>query len=93
MNNRYITKDLGEAAILLTKGFTLLNTEWKGEVAYFNFDNYEEAKKLAHEYNFGGVQVTAKIFHDNIILIKRKILARYNPKRFKKDVRTYAVNG
>lgn len=89
MNNQYRTKDLGEAAVLLTQGFTLIDTEWQNEVAYFIFDNYEGAKKLAHEYNFGGVQVTAKAFHDNLILIKRKILSRYNPKRFRKDVRSY----
>jgi len=90
MNNKYTTKDLGEAAVLLTRGFTLLNTEWRGEVAYFVFENYEEAKKLAYEYNFGGIEVPAKTFHDNMILIKRKILARYNPRRFRKDVRMYA---
>lgn len=91
MNNKYTTKDLGEAAVLLTKGFTLETTEWRGEVAYFVFDNYEEAKRIAHEYNFGGIQVPAKVFHDNIIQIKRKILAKYNPRRFRKDVRTYAT--
>ena len=89
--NKYTTKDLGEAAVLLTKGFTLVDTEWRGEVAYFLFDNYEEAKKVAHQYNFGGIQVPAKVFHDNIVSIKRKILARYNPRRFRKDVRNYAV--
>ena len=81
------TKDLGEAAVLLTLGFVLIDTVWQGEVAYFSFDRKEEAEKIAHQYNFGGVQVTAKNFHDNLVLIKRKILARYAPNRFRKDVR------
>lgn len=91
MNNTFITKDLGEAAVLLTKGFTLLDTEWKGEVAYFSFNNGSAAREIAKEYNFGGIQVTAKSFHDNLVLIKRKILAKYRPNRFRKDVRTYAT--
>lgn len=85
--NTFRTKDLGEAASLLTLNFTLLRTEWKNEVAYFVFDRREEAEKVCHQYNFGGITVTAKTFHDNLILIKRKILAKYNPSKFKKDLR------
>ncbi len=91
MNNRYRTKDIGEAAVLLSKGFNLLDTEWEGEVAYFLFNNREEAEKIAYAYQFGGATVVARTFHDNMILIKRKILARYNPEKFKKDIRSYST--
>ena len=85
------TKDLGVSAILLSYDIPLVRTAYNGKEVYFYFDNKEEAERLAHQYNFGGLMVQARKFHDSMILIKREILARYNPKRFKKETGAYAT--
>ena len=93
MNNLYKTKDLGVSAVLLALGFTLVRTEWNENVAFFLFNDRDKATEIAHQYNFGGgVQVDAKTFYDKMILIKREILARYSPNRFKKDIRYYSAS-
>jgi uncharacterized secreted protein with C-terminal beta-propeller domain len=78
VNSVYTTKDLGEISVLLTKGFILKNIDWKENIAYFSFTPREEAEKIAHQYNFGGVEVSARAFYDNLILVKRKILASHS---------------
>jgi uncharacterized secreted protein with C-terminal beta-propeller domain len=78
LNKTYQTKDLGEVAVLLTKNFKLQNINWKENIAYFSFTPREEAEKIANQYNFGGVDVPARQFYENLILVKRKILASHS---------------
>ena len=90
MNNLFKTKDLGISACLLSLNFKLIKTDWNGKEVFFYFDNEVEASKIAHQYYFGWITVEAKVFHDNLVLLKREILAKYNPTKFRKDVRIYA---
>lgn len=98
MNEYYVTKDIGEATVLLCKGFELVKFEWKNEICYFYFPNKIEAEKITHQYNFGSVEVSAKQFYQNMILIKRKILPLHNPRRYNrkdkyfKGQKQYAVH-
>lgn len=78
MNNTYITKDLGIAAMLLSQGISILSIIFQGRIAYFSFEHRTVCEKLATDYDFGEVQVNAKTYFSNLKLLKRKVFDRLN---------------
>lgn len=78
MNNEYITKDLGEAAALLTSKQVMLALHWKEGIAYFSFDESESCQKLAHQYFFENLELPVRNFYENLRIIKRKLYAEQN---------------
>lgn len=74
--DKYITKDLGIASLLLTLGHEITSITWRGQSAYFAFDNAVECRDKANKYQFGHVLVNARTHFENIKLIKRKLKER-----------------
>lgn len=63
MNTPYKTKDLGEAAALVSKGMTF-NAKFDGHVCWFVFTDADKAKDLSEEYYFNGLLVDARHFKE-----------------------------
>lgn len=63
MSEPYKTKDLGEAAALVTKGLSFL-AEFNGHVCWFVFADTDKAKDLSEEYYFNGLLVDARQFKE-----------------------------
>ena len=75
MNNEYITKDLGEAAALLTANCVMKTMQWKDSKAYFVFTDARKCQKLSHQYFFENWQLPVRPFYENLRTIKRKLYA------------------
>lgn len=75
MDNKYITKDLGESAALLIKGKRLISHNWVGKICWFYFENEEECKELSNEYFFGEFMVNARVFHEMETRLKSRIFS------------------
>jgi hypothetical protein len=75
MYNEYITKDLGEAAALVTNGLVLKNINWKDNVAYFSFNEPDVCKETSQKYFFENLALPVRKFHENLKLIKSKLYA------------------
>lgn len=73
MYNEYQTKDLGEAAALLTSGIAMLDLVWRDSKAYFVFEDPMECRRLAQEYFFGSLQLPVRFYYENVRTIKRKL--------------------
>lgn len=73
MNDAYLTKDLGEAAALITLGNNLSSISWKEGLAYFSFPKSDKIDKESKEYFFGSLFVDARTYYDNFKMLKRKI--------------------
>ncbi len=73
MNQRYITKDIGEASTLLSKRFKLIEVDRKNGICWFVFPS--NAEKVAHSYWFDSVQVNAKDFYESFQTLKRTIFS------------------
>lgn len=74
-NKYYITRDLGESAVLLIKGKKLINHNWVGKICWFYFENEKECKEISNEYFFGEILVNARVFHEMETRLKNRIFA------------------
>jgi len=72
-NDEYLTRELGEAACLLTQGHRLHGIAWKDNFAYFRFGDPHTCEQNKHAYFFSGLQVDARSFYDNLRLLKRQL--------------------
>ena len=72
-NNNYQTKDLGEAASLLTSNCILKNIFWKDNTAYFIFDNLANCEKISQKYFFENLTLPARLYYENLKMVKRKL--------------------
>jgi hypothetical protein len=77
MNNsiNYATRDLGEAATLLTLGMTMTDVIWKDKVAFFVFAGKVQCAEIGKQYFFGNVQVSARALVDNIKNLKKQVFS------------------
>ena len=73
--NDYHTKDMGEAAALLTRGCRMRDVQWKDDTAYFIFPDRPQCEAIAKEYFYSDLQVSARTYYDNLRMIKRKLYA------------------
>ncbi len=75
MEQKHKTKDLHEAAALVTCGCRLVNIEKIGSIAWFVFDG-NECSKLANDFYFGGLEASLKLFSENLKTLKGRLFAR-----------------
>lgn len=72
----YKTKDIGEAAALLTQGIELLPLEYDPEGFYwFVFDKGEYAQSVAHTYWFGNLMQNVKRYNEAFSRLKDRVFA------------------
>jgi hypothetical protein len=76
--NEYITKDLGEAAALLTFGLVMRDMQWKDGKAYFLFLEPDKCTTTAHQYFFEGLNLNVRMFYENLKMVKRKLYNEQN---------------
>ena len=74
MGREYRTKDLAEAAALVTGGCRLIQVERVGGgIAWFIFDGESGCRKLADEFYFGGLVGSLKLFSENLRTLKGRL--------------------
>lgn len=88
-SREYTTKDIGEASALITHGCEMTAMRWKDNTAYFTFNReVERVLSLSDKYFGGGLTVEPRIYHDNLRMLKRRVLSNKNLKReFKEHFR------
>lgn len=72
-NKMYRTKDLGEAAMLITKKMPLAEMERQGYTCWFVFLDYDLCKDLSNQYFFGDLQLNAREFFEATLRLKNQI--------------------
>lgn len=74
LNNIYKTRDIAEAAALLTCQQHLINIEKIGKTCIFIFSCLEECEKISSDFYFGSLMVNARTFYEvyKKLIIKSK---------------------
>jgi hypothetical protein len=72
----YLTKDLGEAAALISKGAKMLRLQQESSFFWFVFQDKPLCEKLSNEFWSGELQVSAKTYADSIRSLKDRLFAR-----------------
>ncbi len=73
---QYKTKDIGEAAALLTQGIELIRLEHDdGGFYWFIFDNAKLAEAVAHTFWFGNLMQNVKRYHESLSTLKDRVFA------------------
>ena len=75
MSKEYKTKDLGEAAALLTKGLRLLRLEREFDFYWFVFDG-QHSQAVSDAYWSGELMVCAKDYFDKTRSLKDRLFSR-----------------
>jgi hypothetical protein len=75
-NDRYATRDLAEAALLLTKNQKLLRLERQGKIVYFIFSGKEKCEELSNQFWFGECLANAKSYYEAMATLKNRIFAK-----------------
>lgn len=75
MDNRYLTKDLGEASAILASGIKLLQIKRELNVCYFEFDKVL-ATIVSEKYWSGELLINAKDYNEAQRDIKTKIFSQ-----------------
>ncbi len=73
MQEEYLTRDLGEAAALLTKGIAMASIQRKDAIVYFVFRASKKAEQASHDYFLGELRVPARTYYDNLRNLKRRL--------------------
>lgn len=74
-SNVYKTKDLAEAAFLLTSDKTLNSVIREGNTCWFVFNNKEICLELINKFWFGDEVIPARKFYESIQILKNKIFS------------------
>jgi len=72
----YKTKDLGEAAALLSNSVRLLRLEKDGNIFWFVFDEKTKSERLSDKYWSGDLMVNAKGYDNALRTLKDRLFAR-----------------
>jgi len=72
----YRTKDLGEAAALMSSSIRLLRLEKAGNIFWFIFDEKIKSERLSDEYWSGDLEVKAKSYDNALRTLKDRLFAR-----------------
>lgn len=75
VNKIYSTKDLGEAAALLSEGVKLLNLERDSGFCWFVFEN-NNAQEISQKYWSGELLTSAKKYNDCLRTLKDRLFAQ-----------------
>lgn len=76
MVNEYKTRDLAEAASIITQNKKLIRLERTGSTCWFIFSDKEECEKVSNEFFFGQLLVNARQYHEAVTLLKNRIFSR-----------------
>ncbi len=76
MVNEYKTRDLAEAASLITQSKKLVRLERTGSTCWFIFNDKEGCEKVSNEFFFGQLLVNARQYHEAMNLLKNRIFSR-----------------
>jgi len=71
----YLTKDLGEAAALLTAGINLLRLQKESKFYWFVFDS-TNSHEISNNYWSGQLKVVAKQYSDSLRSLKDRLFAQ-----------------
>lgn len=74
--NEYITKDIGEAAALITQNQKLIRMDRESNVCWFVFDNKKKCEELSNQFFFGDLQVNAREYYEAQTRLKNRIFSR-----------------
>jgi hypothetical protein len=69
----YKTKDLWQAAALISLNIKLNSIVRENNICYFLFENEELAQQLSKEYFFGSLKVDAYKYQEAVAKLKREI--------------------
>ena len=72
----YKTKDLAEAAALMTAGQQPQRIEREGSICFFIFADKVKCEQLSNEFLFGNLLVNARSYYENMNRLKNKIFRR-----------------
>lgn len=73
--DEYITKDLSEASVLITKQQKLQRIEREGKVCWFIFNDRKTCEELANHFWFDECLVNAKSYYEALQTLKNRIFA------------------
>ena len=74
-NNKYLTKDLHEAAVLLTMKRSLLDIKREGHQCWFIFENKERCQQISKQYYFDTLLVNARDLVESQQILKNRIFS------------------
>jgi hypothetical protein len=69
----YRIRDLSEAGVLLVSGKKLIEIEKEGSVCWFDFEDFDDCKRISELFWFGELMVNAKSYYDAITRLKSRI--------------------
>lgn len=72
---QYKTKDLAEAACLITVKKQLVQVDRNGSICWFIFEDRKTCEALSREFFFGEVLVNARDFYEALNRLKHKIFS------------------
>lgn len=75
MENEYLTKDLGEAAALVSKGVKLIRLEKNSNFCWFVFEK-NNSEETSSKYWSGDLRVGAKKYNDSLRTLKDRLFAQ-----------------
>jgi len=76
MSNEYLTKNIGEAASLISKNIKLIRIDRQNDVCFFVFDQKQNCEKLFKEFFFGELLVNAREFFEAEKRLKQLIFTK-----------------
>jgi hypothetical protein len=76
MSNEYLTKNIGEAASLISKNIKLIRIDRQNDVCFFVFDQKQNCEKLSKEFFFGELLVNAREFFEAEKRLKQLIFTK-----------------
>jgi hypothetical protein len=74
--NYYYTKDLGEAAALMSKSLKLLGLKKEGTYFLFVFEDRTQCLPISDEFWYGDLQVNARSYAEAMRRLKDRLFAR-----------------
>lgn len=74
--NKYETKDLAEAAVLLVMKRSLLDIRREGSICWFIFEDKKRCEELSKQFFFDTILVDARTYFETITRLKNRIFAR-----------------
>ena len=69
----YRIRDLSEAGVLLVSGKKLIEIKKEGNVCWFEFEDFDDCKRISELFWFGELMVNAKSYYDAITRLKSRI--------------------
>lgn len=76
MSSEYLTKNIGEAAGLISRNIKLIRIDRENEVCFFVFDEKSDCEKLSKDFFFGELLVNAREFFEAEKRLKQLIFTK-----------------